>query len=370
MKVNNTPLFLLLLLLILPSNAASQQRKAEDLTMQVDQIVSDQMKRQPIPAMTVAVAENGNIVYSKASGLADKENKVAAKPETLIRTGSLAKPLTAVAAMILVELGKLDLDVPVQKYCPAFPVKPWPVTTRELLTHTAGIRDYQGGEFSSTEHFTNMSDGLRIFKSDPLLFEPNSRYSYSTYGYSVVGCVIEGASDEKYFDYLREHVLIPTGMTHTFVDDVHVIILNRARGYQRAEATGAIENADLMDSSYKIPGGGLVTTAEDLARFGMSLMDGKILKPATLAVMWTPTGRPDPKNKPSTYGMGFWIRNLDGRALLTHDGSQQGISTYIALVPAKRLAVVVMMNLYKADALEVVQSITKVYLAPQNPGER
>jgi CubicO group peptidase (beta-lactamase class C family) len=358
----------LLLLLIFLGSAISQQLKPDDRTAQVDKIVSDQMKRQQSPAMAVAVAENGSLVYSNAFGLADKENSVPAKPETLIRTGSLAKPLTAVAAMTLVELGKLDLDAPVQKYCPAFPEKPWPITTRELLTHTAGIRDYQGREFSSTEHFKNMSDGLRIFSSDPLLFEPNTRFSYTTYGYTVVGCVIEGASKKEYFDYLREHVLIPAGMTHTFVDDVHAIIPNRARGYQISEADGKIENADLMDSSYKIPGGGLVTTAEDLAHFGISLMDGKILKPETLAAMWTPTRRPDPHNKPSNYGMGFGIERFNGLMLAVHKGDQQGISCSLALVPSKRLAVVVMMNIYKANVIEVVQPITKVYLAPQNPG--
>jgi serine beta-lactamase-like protein LACTB len=266
----------LLLVLIPLGTAVSQQPKPDDRTAQVDRIVAEQMEKQQIPAMTVAVAENGSVVYSKAFGVADIENSAPARTETLIRTGSIAKPLTAVAAMTLVEMGKLELDAPVQKYCPAFPQKQWPVTTRELLTHTSGIREYKAGEFDSTKHFTSMNDGLTIFASDALSFEPDTRYSYTTYGYTLVGCVIEGASGEKYFDYLREHVLIPAGMTHTFVDDVYAILPYRTRGYQRV--AGQIQNAGLMDSSYKIPGGGLVTTAEDFVRFGMSLMDGKIVK--------------------------------------------------------------------------------------------
>ena len=209
----------------------------------VDQIVGDVMRRQQIPAMTVAIGMGDRIVYSKGSGTADLENAVPATTDSLIRTGSISKPISAAAAMTLVEAGKLDLDAPVQKYCAPFPVKPFPITTRELLSHTAGIRHYKGDEISSTRHYKGMSDGFAIFANDPLLFEPGSAYSYSTYGYTVVGCAIEGASGEKFADYVAEHVLKPAGMTHTFVDDVFEIVPHRARGYQKVD--GKVKNAGL-----------------------------------------------------------------------------------------------------------------------------
>ena len=109
------------------------------------------MQRQHVPAMTVAAALSDRIVYSSAA-----------------------------AAMTLVDTGKLDLDAPVQKYCPSFPLKQWPVTTRELLSHTAGIRHYKDGEIENTRHYMLMSDGFVIFANDPLLFEPGTAYSYST----------------------------------------------------------------------------------------------------------------------------------------------------------------------------------------------
>ncbi|MGH9421470.1 MAG: serine hydrolase domain-containing protein, partial [Thermoanaerobaculia bacterium] len=278
------------LILLLPAAASAQQIKETSLAPQIDRIASQQMQKQHIPAITLAVALDGRVIYSKGFGTADIENAVPATAETLIRTGSISKPITAVAAMTLVESGKLDLDAPIQKYCPAFPAKQSPITLRELLTHTSGIRHYKKGEIESTKHYKNMSQGFAIFASDPLLFEPGTKFSYSTYGYTVAGCVIEGASGEKYFDYVREHVLVPAGMTHTFVDDVYAIVPHRARGYQVKE--GKVENAGLMDSSYKIPGGGLVTTAEDMVRFGAALMEGKIVKAEALAAMWTATGRP------------------------------------------------------------------------------
>src|SRR5207302_10231756 len=116
----------------------------------------------------------------------------------------------------------------------------------------------------------------------------------------------EGASGQKYFDYVRERVLIPAGMAHTFVDDAFAIVPHRARGYQKI--SGQTQNAGLMDSSYKIPGGGLVTTAEDLVRFANTLMEGKLLKPATLAALWTPSHTPSlTDGKPSPYAIGFGV---------------------------------------------------------------
>lgn len=355
---------LIFLLLLVAGSAAGQQTGADDLSTRVDRAVAEEMKKQEMPAVAVAVAQDGRIIYSKAFGVADLENNVPATTETLIRTGSLAKPITAVAAMTLVEAGKLDLDAPVQKYCPAFPQKSWPITTRELLSHTSGIRHYKEGEIDSTRHFKSMSDGFSIFASDPLLFEPGTKYSYSTYGYTVVGCVIEGASGQNYYDYLREHVLTPAGMTHTFVDDLYTIIPHRARGYQKV--SGQTKNAGLMDSSYKIPGGGLVMTAEDFVRFATALMDSRVVKPRTLAAMWTPTGLPSLQNeRPSNYGLGFGVLTIGGTHNISHGGSQQGTSTAMEMIPEKRFAVAVFVNQDDADPSAIVRQILDLYHMPR-----
>src|SRR5689334_12070869 len=317
----------LTLFLLLACTAFAQQ--SADLAARVDAAVREFQAKSLAPAIAVAVAIDGKIVYSKAFGQADVENDVKATPETLIRTGSIAKPISAAAALTLVDAGKLDLDAPVQKYCPAFPQKQWTVTTRQLLGHVAGVHHYKGTDFESTKHYANMSDGFEMFANDPLLFEPGTKYQYSTYGYSVVGCAIEGASGEKFADYVAKHVLAPAGMTHTFIDDVYEIVPHRARGYQKRE--GKVENAGLMDSSYKLPGGGYVSTAEDLVRFQVAMMDGKIVKPATVEMMWTSQKTSD--GKPTNYGMGFGLIEADGQKIVSHGGSQQGTSTAMGLVP-------------------------------------
>jgi len=342
-------LSLILLLLAAGRVAAAPGGAPGAADARLDRIVSDVMRAQQIPAVTVAVMTADRLTYSRAFGTADLESSVPATPETLIRTGSIAKPITAVATMALVESGKLDLDAPVQSYCAAFPPKQWPITVRELLSHTSGIRHYLPGEPEYTHHYQWMADGFAIFANDPLLFRPGSAYSYSTYGYTVVGCAIEGAAGARFQDYVEEHVLRPAGMTHTFVDNVFEIVPHRARGYQKIE--GKLRNAVLMDSSYKIPGGGYVSTAEDLVRFAQALLDGKLVQPATLTQMWTATA----VSGTNGYGLGFQLP--EGGRFVMHTGAQSGTSTELFIIPQTHFAVAVLANLEHAQLRDLVRAI-------------
>lgn len=348
------------LVLLVAMGAAVAEEKAPAA---IDQLVTRVMREQQIPAITLAMASGDRLVYSKAFGSADLENAVPASPETSIRTASIAKSITAVAAMTLVEAGRLDLDAPVQRYCAPFPPKQWPITTRELLGHTAGIRHYNPGEMDDTHHFKWMADGFALFAGDPLLFPPGTSYSYSTYGYTVVGCAIEGASGLRFQDYVADHVLKPAGMTHTVVDNVFEIVPHRARGYQKID--GQVRNANLMDSSYKIPGGGYVSTAEDLVRFAEALLDGKLLKPGTLAEMWTPSK----VSGDSHYALGFTVQ--EGGKFVSHTGGQPGTSTRLLIIPQAHFAVAMLANMDSLDLgeleREVVQQMHLPYPAPAKP---
>jgi serine beta-lactamase-like protein LACTB, mitochondrial len=328
-------------------------------------LITAAMHAQQIPALTIAILAGDRIIYSSAFGMADLENAVPATPDTLIRTGSIVKSMTAVAAMTLVESGKLSLDAPVQSYCAPFPVKQWPITTRELLGHTSGIRHYNPGEIGNTHHYRWMADGFAIFGGDPLLFRPGTGYEYSTYGYTVVGCVIEGASGERFQDYLAEHVLRPAGMTHTFVDDVFEIVPHRARGYQLID--GQVKNANLMDSSYKIPGGGYVTTAEDLVRFAQALFDRRLLQPATLAQMWVASAASS--RGPIPYGLGFMVRG--GGRFIEHDGGQPGTSTLLFMIPEQGFALALLANMedvkLHALARDIAHEMQLPFPAPPRP---
>jgi serine beta-lactamase-like protein LACTB len=326
----------------------------------IEQVVTTAMSGSVIPGVTVAVASHAGLDWSNGYGLADLENLVPATADTEIRLGSISKPITATAVMQLVEQDKIQLDAPVDRYVPSFPSKQWPVTIRELLGHLGGIRHYVGEpELDSTRHYANVIEPLAIFKDDPLLSEPGTTYSYSSYGFNLLGAAVEKAAGVNFVDYLRQHVFKPAGMDHAGPDDVYAIIPHRARGY-RLSAANRLENCALADTSNKIPGGGMISTAEDLVKFALALNEAKLVKPETRDLMFTeqqPRG-----GKTGHYGMGWTISQFEGRKLVAHGGGQQGISTYLMLFPAEKLAVAVMLNREHAPASEIAHKVAAVVL--------
>src|SRR5579863_9021348 len=191
-----------------PNSAAQESKLSPEKLPQIEAAVAKFISTTHVPGLSVSVVENGQYEWSAGFGIADAENNSPASEHTLYRLASISKSLTATAALELYERGQLDLDAPVQKYCPAFPVKQAPITTREVMGHLAGIRHYKGGpddqEIGNTKHFDNpIQAGLDFFKNDALVSDPGKQFHYSTQGYTVVGCVIEGASGAKYVDFVR-----------------------------------------------------------------------------------------------------------------------------------------------------------------------
>ncbi|HYK43421.1 MAG TPA: serine hydrolase domain-containing protein [Thermoanaerobaculia bacterium] len=324
----------------------------------VEAAVSTSMSKQRISGLSVAVATDGQFRWSHGYGFADLENSVPFTASTVWRLGSISKPLTAVAAMQLAESGRLELDVPIQRYCPAFPEKGKPITTRHLLGHLSGIRHYAPGEnFNSTRHYEGVTAALDAFKNDPLLHDPGT-YTYSTYGYVVLGCVVEGASSHKFADEVREKVTAPAGMEQTRPDDVEAIVPRRARGYQK-NPSGEFRNAALADTSNKVPGGGFVSTSPDLIRFALALQQGRILKPETFRQMQVPMKTTDGKESPY---FGWTIADRKGDKVLSHSGSQQGTSTYLLMVPAKGFAVAIIANTQSVNVGELASQIAEILL--------
>lgn len=330
------------------------------LSGELERLLSQAQAEERIPAVSVAVADRFRFVWSGAFGLADIENNVRATTGTVFRLGSISKPITAVAAMQLAEQGKLDLDAPVQKYVPSFPQKPWPITSRHLLAHLSGIRHYRGPEeLLSTRHYFDLLEPLRIFADDPLEFEPGTKFRYTTYGYNLLGAVIESASGMRFMDYLRRHVFEPAGAERIQADDVHRIIPNRARGYRRT-AAGTIENCALADTSNKIPGGGMVATAEDLIRFSLALLEGRLVKKQTLEEMFKSQRTRD--GKPTGYGLGWYVSSRGGRTWVEHSGSQPGAATHLLVLPERGLVVAVLTNLERYPARSLSLRVAELVL--------
>jgi CubicO group peptidase (beta-lactamase class C family) len=305
----------------------------------VEAAISATMSAEHIPGLSVAVVTHGEVQWSSGYGQSDVENAVPASAETVYRLASVSKPITAVAAMQLAEQGKLDLDAPVQKYVAVFPQKPWPVTTRALLGHLAGIRHYAEGEFESTRHYNTLTEALHLFQDDPLVQEPGTKYLYSTYGYTLVGVVV----GTPFAEQVKKAVFEPAGMTGARVDDVFEIVAHRAQGYQKGPG-GALQNSGLADTSYKIPGGGLCATAPDLARFTVALWNGTLVRPETRRQMFTSQKTRDGKR--TGYGLGWALSGgRKGRTEVFHRGDQQRVTSLLYTQPDRGVAVVLFANL-------------------------
>jgi serine beta-lactamase-like protein LACTB, mitochondrial len=344
--------------------AAQQKSLSPEKRAEIERAVSSFMSANSVPGIGAAVVLDGEPAWSAGFGMADLENFSPATSSTLFRLGSISKPITAVGILQLSERGELDVDAPIQKYCLAFPKKEWPITTRELLGHLGGIRHYNPdgkGDVpeDSARHFASVEESLQIFAADSLVAKPGTKFNYSTYGYTLLGCVLEGAASEKYVDYVKENVFRPAGMDQTQADDFFAVIPHRTRGYHK-DKSGLVRNAGVLDSSYKIPGGGLISSADDMARFEAAVLADKLLQRATRDLMWTSLKTAD--GKPTGYALGWGTEDKFGVHLVAHTGGQQGTSTAFSLVPERNAGVIVLANMDSVDSNSLVEEILKIVL--------
>ncbi len=313
------------------------------------ELAASALEEANLPGLSVAVGIDGAIVWSEGFGYADVELRVPVTPLTRFRIGSVSKPFTATAIGLLYENGKLDLDAPVQQYVPGFPEKRWPITTRQLAGHTAGIRHYLGDEFFSSRHYDSVLQGLEIFAADPLLFRPGTDYEYSSYGWNLLSAVVQSASGMQFLTYMTERVFEPLGMRHTVPDQVTDIIPHRS-GYYAHDADGRIVNAPFVDNSYKWAGGGFLSTPEDLILFGFGHIREPLLEPGTVELLFTPQ-RLD-SGETTGYGIG-WRTNEDpsGRRTVGHTGGSVGGTTAFWTWPEQQMVIAAVTNLGDAPGM-------------------
>ncbi|UCF41857.1 MAG: beta-lactamase family protein [Gemmatimonadota bacterium] len=318
------------------------------------------MATHDVVGLSVAVGAQGEMVWTEGFGYADLENRSPVTPATKFRIGSIAKSLTSVALGQLYEGGRLDLDAPVQRYVPSFPEKRAPITTRQLAGHIAGVRHYDDGEFYSAVRYPSLAAGLAIFADDTLLYEPGTRYRYSTYGWNLIAVVIEGASGEDYRSYMREHVLEPLGLHGTVEDDPEAIVPWRSRFYERAE-DGTIVNAPYVDNLYKLAAGGYLSTARDITRFGCAMVRSVPLQPETVRLLWTSQQTAD--GELTGYGIGWRVGlDRDDRRVVSHSGGSVGGRSMLLIYPDGDVVVVVTANTTPLDYRGLPEELAALFL--------
>ena len=336
--------------------AAGAQTLPAEAATEMAQRVRAEMDERHIPGLAVMVVREGQTIWTGCFGLADLENAIPVTGQTVFRFASVSKAITAVAAMRLVEAGRLTLDASVTEMLAADGVVlDGRITVRHLLSHQSGLRHYQpqaGRE--PLRHYNRLADVLRAKAGDAPLFAPGTKFGYTTYGYVVLGRVIELAGGAEFAEQMRAGVFVAAGMKTARVDDLYTLIPHRAQGYFRS-LNGEWRNSEPSDLSEKIPGGGLCGTINDLAAFAAALQRGTLLSPATMALMWTPQTLTD--GSATSYGLGWYVGTANGRREVYHPGTQAKVSSMLWLSPDDDIAVVILGNLEQLNFLSLARQL-------------
>ena len=337
---------ILLAVFALAADAAAQQASpyAEKIKIFGD-FVKNQMETDRIPGLTIGFMKD-DFIWTQGYGYADLEHRTPATASTAYRLASNTKSMTAVAILQLVEKGNIDLDRDVRTYVPYFPKKRWPVTVRLLLGHLGGISHYR--DYDVEGHIKEHRDtqgALDIFAGFDLVAEPGTKYTYSSYGYNLLGAVIEGASKQSYGDYLREHLWNPLGMNDTHMDDPNEIIPNRVQGYRIIN--GEIRNSEFIDISSRFAAGGTLSTVVDLLKYAKGLESEKVLSRKSVQLMQTSMATKDGYS--IDYGMGWRLTPVNGRFQVSHTGSQAETRTLLVRFPKEHFAMALAYNLEGAN---------------------
>jgi CubicO group peptidase (beta-lactamase class C family) len=325
---------------------ASHPLEAGDLEAFFNGIIPLQLERSDVAGATVHVLKDGQTLLLKGYGYADQEKKTAVDPATTaFRLASISKLFTWISVMQLVEQHKLDLDTDVNTYLD-FQIRPAfgkPITLRNLMTHTAGFEEVgRNLLFVDTKYKIPLRQFL-IENQPNRFFPPGVIPAYSNYGVGLGGYIVEHISGQPFEQYVREHIFAPLGMTHSSFEEPVPSHILASEGYR---------STDQKPLGFEIfipaPAGGVSSTATDMGRFALALLNGgelegkRILQPETLAAMWTPQFRASEALAPIC--MGFYQVWRNGLRFIGHEGDLIAFHSMFFLEPQKKLVLFISYN--------------------------
>ncbi|MCR9229352.1 MAG: beta-lactamase family protein [Flavobacteriaceae bacterium] len=297
-----------------------------------------------VPGLAVVILDKGNMVLRKGYGFADLENRKTIDPmKTIFRIASISKCITGLALGKMMEDGILDLDESIYTYVPYFPKKKYDFTLRQLAGHTAGIRGYRGKEYALNQDYS-IKDGIGIFKNDPLFFEPGTGYLYNSFDFALLSLAMQEATGTPFQDYVKENILIPLGLKNTLSPDElengSSPEVFKTQYYTKRSL--CFTEAVQVNNTYKLAGGGYLSTCEDVAKLGQAILEGKLLKEATYGQLLTSQVIED---KPTYYGLGFQVsQDSKGRRFVGHVGNSVGAYTNLFVYPEQEKVFTVLIN--------------------------
>lgn len=317
-----------------------------------------------VPGMGAAVWRDGRVAWTGCAGWRDVEARKPVERGTVFRLASVSKVIAATAAAKLTEEGRLDIDAPVGDALPWLPPAWARVTVRQLAAHTAGAPHYAGNDLDvlGRIRYPTARDAVSLFSGRALLSAPGDAYSYSSWGYTLIGAVIEARAGAHFLDYVRRH--ITDGLAIEADGDSPEAISSRL---YRIEG-GTTRRMARTDMSYTWPGGGLAATPEALATFGGRVLEHRIVGADRLDAMLQPTrlssGAPA-HDRDYAIGFGWRVgRDLDGHRIAHHAGTTTGARSLLMLWPESGAAAAVLSN---ASWVSAIESTTSMLAAPFHP---
>lgn len=330
-------------------------------TQAVDAFVEKALASRTLAGASVAVIKNGQVVLAKGYGFSDIEKQTKATEQTIYQLGSITKPFTSMATLMLVEEGKLSLDAKLNDTLPGMPAAWSGVTVRHLLSHTSGIKSYTevfGAQRVSAGKVFTPDEILALVKDVPPAFAPGERYAYCNTGYYLLGLIIEKVSGKPYGQFITERIFKPLQMTSTSLDDYTDARPLRAKGYGAAAGPTAL--ADHTHPSQPFSAGAVVSTVVDLAKWDAALDARKLLKPATYDLMWTPMTLND--GKASVYALGWQVEPYRTRPRVAHGGNINGFGSYFQRYPEDKITVIALVNQSGAGASAIANGVAELFI--------
>jgi CubicO group peptidase (beta-lactamase class C family) len=348
---------------------------SQDSVAAVDDAVNAEMQRQQLVGVAIGIIRHGEVVLTKGYGFADAENQLPVTAQTVFNWASNCKPLTAVAAMQLVQKGKLELDVDVRKYVPEFSPSGPAITVRQLLCHQSGLPHWNNGRVVPSANLD--ADALasidplmsvRRFGESPLLFEPGARFSYSSYGYILLSAVIERAGGESFFTQIDKRIARPLRMASLQLDTA-ASQENWAVGYTRPKLRVAgqpvstpVGRAPEYAHAWKAGAGAFKSNIDDFAKWAAALLNGRLVSKSFEKEMWTP--QKTSNGSPTEMGLGFYTGQWGGSPTIAHTGDQPEVATHLILFLKPKNGIVVLCNCGYAKASAISLAVATALAEP------
>ncbi len=352
-----------LILVAGPQEAPRQESPLDPELASCRTAALDARRQDRLPGLSVAVLRRGDILFSEVYGWSKRRGKPPVTPHTQFRVGSVSKSLTSAALGALVDRGQLDLDAPVQTYAPSFPDKGAPITTRLAAAHLSGIPHYERGDFLNKTAYASATEALDKFRDRPLVAPPGERCAYSSFGWNLVGAVLEGASGKAFGELLRQEVLAPLGLDDTVLE-TSPRTDSAALHYARVGRFNLW--APKLEPSDAWPSAGFLSTAEDLVRFGDAMLRRRLLSEETAELLWRQTV--DAEGAETGWGLGWEHATKGGYAAIGHGGSHVGATAALWIVPEQELVVAVLTNTNSGVVRGLVDRLVECAVGPPASG--